>query len=71
MKENLLFGRNIMIRGLKERFAHKFPNVELSQILLSEPDEMSIEELIGAVGVWLNILDESNNNLKFQSEKRW
>lgn len=64
LEEKLISGRNIMIRGLKKRFAHKFPNTELSHILLSEPDEMSIEALISKVGTWLAILDnESHNNL--------
>ena len=53
-----------MIRGLKKRFTHKFPNTELSHILLSEPDEMSVEEFIAKCGTWLAILDnESHNNL--------
>ena len=38
-------------------FAMKFPNSAILQIILSMPNEVEGEELIGAVGVWLNILD--------------
>ena len=41
----------------KNRFAVKFPNSAILQIILSMPNEVEGEELIGAVGVWLNILD--------------
>lgn len=41
----------------KNRFAMKFPNSAILQIILSMPNEVEGEELIGAVGVWLNILD--------------
>ena len=49
----------------KNRFAMKFPNSAILQIILSMPDEIEGEELIGAVGAWLTILDmERANNLK-------
>ncbi len=55
----------VNIQILKNRFAMKFPNSETTKILLSMPNEVEGEELIGAVGVWLNILDmESANNIK-------
>ena len=41
----------------KNRFAMKFPNSAILQIILSMPNEVEGEELIGPVGVWLNILD--------------
>ena len=61
----------ISISELKRSFSKKFPNSEIANILLNEPSEISVEELIGAVGVWLNILDmESVNNLGFQIKRR-
>ena len=41
----------------KNRFAVKFPNSAILQIILSMPDKVEAEELIGAVGVWLSILE--------------
>ena len=68
----------VSISKLKHRFNQKFPDSPILQILLSMPDEIPAEELIGAVGVWLNILDvERNKNLKDQRsinekcEKEW
>ena len=62
---NLSTFKVINIQKLKHSFTKKFPDSETTKILLSMPDEIEAEELIGAVGVWLNILDmESANNLK-------
>ena len=52
--------RHISIRTLKHGFAKKFPNSPITQTLLSLPDQVSEEELIGAVGIWLNILDSES-----------
>lgn len=49
----------------KNRFAMKFPNSPILQTLLSMPDEIEGEELIGAVGVWLNILDIEKGRDKY------
>jgi hypothetical protein len=55
----------ISIQKLKNSYAQKYPNSPITQILLSMLDEVESDELIGAVGVWLNILDmERANNLK-------
>ena len=55
----------INIQKLKKRFAKKFPDSPVLQIILSMPDEVEGEELIGAVSAWLTILDmERANNLK-------
>ena len=55
----------VSIARLKANFARKFPNSPLVPILLSLSDEIEGEELIGAVGVWLNILDiTTHNNLE-------
>jgi hypothetical protein len=62
---NLSTLKVINIQKLKHSFTNKFPDSETTKILLSMHDEIEAEELIGAVGVWLNILDmESANNLK-------
>ena len=65
-KSSLSFeGGKVSIRALKHSFAKKFPDSPILQILFSMPDEVEREELIGAVGVWLNILDmKSANNIK-------
>jgi len=61
---NTLINR-VNIQMLKNRFVKKFPSSSILQIILSMPDVVEGEELIGAVGAWLNILDmESANNLK-------
>jgi hypothetical protein len=54
----------ISIKRLKHRFAKEFPNSPLLSILVSMPDEISGEELIGAVAVLLDLLDrETHNNI--------
>ena len=53
---NTLINR-VNIQMLKNRFVKKFPSSSILQIILSMPDVVEGEELIGAVGVWLNILD--------------
>lgn len=61
---NTLINR-VNIQMLKNRFVKKFPSSSILQIILSMPDVVEGDELIGAVGVWLNILDmERANNLK-------
>ncbi len=62
-KTRVSFREKISIHEVKTRVNKKFPNIELSQILLSEPDEMSVEALISKVGTWLVILDATHNNL--------
>ena len=55
---------------LKHQFAERFPDSPIIQILLSMPDEMPADELIGAVAVILDLFDtESHNNLPFQSRE--
>lgn len=51
------FNRKVSIKSLISTFVSKFPNIKLTAILLSSPEEVNAEELIGAVGVWLTILD--------------
>ena len=47
----------LSINTLKFRVSQKFPNSEIANILLNEPDEMSVEIFISKVGTWLVILD--------------
>ena len=62
---NLSTLKVINIQKLKHSFVKKFPNSAILPLIFSLPDEVESEELIGAVGVWLNILDmERSNNLK-------
>lgn len=49
--------REISIRELKSRISKKFPNEDLTHILLSLPDVLSAEELIGATAILLAIVD--------------
>jgi|ACXJ01.1.fsa_nt_gi hypothetical protein len=54
----------IDISGLKHRFVKHYPNSTILLVLLSMPDEISAEELIGATTILLDLLDrESHNNL--------
>ena len=53
---NTLINR-VNIQMLKNRFVKKFPSSPILQMILSMPDEIEGEELIGAVGAWLSILD--------------
>jgi hypothetical protein len=65
LEEELFFSGIVRLKSLKQKFMQKFPNSSITSYLQSLPDEISGEELIGAVGVWLSILDmESANNLK-------
>lgn len=52
----------VNIKRLKHSFAKKYPNSSILQTLLSMPDVMSSEELIGAVIVLLNLLDMETHN---------
>lgn len=54
--------KNISIARLKQKVAKKFPNSEITKILLSEPDEMAnVNEFISKVGTWLILLDTLKN----------
>lgn len=50
-------GKKISVKHLKQTLRIHYHDGAFISILLSEPDEMTIEEFIGAVGVWLSILD--------------
>jgi hypothetical protein len=54
----------ISIKSLKNSFVKHYPNSTILSVLLSMPDEISAEELIGATTILLDLLDnESHNNL--------
>ena len=56
---------------LKNRFAMKFPNSEIAQILLSEPDEIgSIDEFLAKVGTWLAVLDTEKQRVYSSLERK-
>jgi len=52
----------INIQKLRTNFAKKYPNSSILSILVSMPDEISGEELIGATAVLLDLLDRERNN---------
>jgi len=52
----------IELLTLKSNFITKFPNSPITQTLLTLPDTMDAEELIGAVAVLLDLLDRERNN---------
>jgi len=47
----------INITQLKKNFIKKFPNHQLAKILVNTKDELPEEEFLGAVVVWLQIMD--------------
>lgn len=55
----------ISIEGFKHRFCKKFPTLEITTILLSEPDEMNVEAFISKVGTWLRILDAEKGRYNY------
>ncbi|MEM3860668.1 MAG: hypothetical protein QW478_14945 [Candidatus Micrarchaeaceae archaeon] len=63
------------IRVLKDNFEKRFPFSILSTIFHSEPDEMTVDELISKVGTWLAILDSErhinlNNKIIIRGARR-
>lgn len=63
--EQVSHQKNVDISKLKHSFATKFPFNALSQILLREHNEMTIDELISKVGTWLAILDAERGRDKY------
>jgi hypothetical protein len=47
----------INLRKLKREFSEKFPNSELTAVILKEPDEIAPEEFLAKVSTWLAILN--------------
>lgn len=50
------------IRALKSTVVAKFgPSSLLRKVMVSEPDHLPVEELIGKIGTWLAILREETS----------
>jgi|YelNatPaOPRAMG01_1025707.scaffolds.fasta_scaffold115333_2 hypothetical protein len=47
----------INIRKLKKEFSEKYPNSELTAVILKEPDEIAPQEFFGKVATWLNVIN--------------
>ncbi|MGE9811071.1 hypothetical protein ACLIKE_06985 [Ferroplasma acidiphilum] len=62
MEKVIIESKEISIEHLKHTFAKKYPNSTILSILLSLPDEISGEELVGATAVLLDLLDRERNN---------
>ena len=61
----ILKDKNVNVKQVKQAFSKNFPNSPILKVILSLPDELKGEELIGATAVILDFLDaERNNNLK-------
>jgi hypothetical protein len=62
MEKLIIESKEISIERLKHSFAKKFPYSQIVSILLSLPDQISGEELIGATAILLDLLDRENHN---------
>ena len=63
--------RSVNIHGIKHRISMKFPNSEIAQILLSEPDEIgSIDEFLAKVGTWLAVVDTEKQRVYSSLERK-
>jgi hypothetical protein len=60
-------GRKINISQVKLLFSSRFPNLDFTKILLSEPDELSTDELVAKIGTWLLTLDEEKGRIFISS----
>ena len=65
-----LLMKNIDFTKIKRNFEKKFPELEISQVLSSEPDQMNVENLIAKVGTWLAICDLERRNKNLGDEAR-
>ena len=50
----------INIKQLKLNFADKYPQHTLTQIILSEPDEIRETDFMAKVSIWLKIFNFNN-----------
>lgn len=62
MEKMLIESKEISIEHLKHSFAKKFPYSQIVSIMLSLPDKIDPEELIGATAVLLDLLDRERTN---------
>ena len=63
----------IEIKRIKDSFSQRYPNSALAKVLLNAPDAMPVAEFLGAVSVWLVILDleKSYDHHKIKSRNKW
>lgn len=67
------FMTEIQIKRIKDSFSQRYPNSALAKVLLNAPDAMPVAEFLGAVSVWLVILDleKSYEHHKIKSRNKW
>lgn len=51
----------VSVSGVKKRFIRKFPELAISEVLSTEPEQMNVEEFLAKVGTWLSIMDTQTN----------
>ena len=63
----------IQIKRIKDSFSKSYPHSALAIFLLNAPDAMPVAEFLGAVSVWLVILDleKSYDHHKIKSRNKW
>ncbi len=54
----------ISLADLKRRFSARFPNSQLAQVLLSEPNTLSGAEFLAKAQTWLAILENEKRDEK-------
>ncbi|MEM4058116.1 MAG: hypothetical protein QXZ12_05245 [Thermoplasmata archaeon] len=52
----------ININAVKLALAKKYPNHPLTKVVLRSPDLLDNEQFLGAVSVWLALIDSSEVN---------
>jgi hypothetical protein len=55
-------GRSVDISNMKKSFAAKFPSHPLTRILLSEPDIVTMQELLAKSQTWLSFFHGGKEN---------
>ncbi|KPV47038.1 hypothetical protein SE19_02780 [Acidiplasma aeolicum] len=54
--------RRVSISELKRNFVRKFPSHQLSRILSTEPDSLTVEELLAKAQTWLAFFKGEDEN---------
>ncbi len=57
----------INIADVKKKFAKRYPGHPLTKVIFGTKDVLSVEEFLGVVSVWLEILD-LEEDLKLKNE---
>ena len=58
----ILKDRKVSIRNVKKHFKEKYPSDPFTAILISEPDELTIDQLLSKYETWISVL--SNETTK-------